>query len=381
LANVERIKGGGIDRQGINKILLIQFGDLGDVIVTFPCLRALKASFPDAFLVMAVHEKAQALANACQWVDEVLSIETPADNLFERLRQYIRFIIDVRRADYDTVFDLRTGDRSAILSLLTGAKQRISFFGKYNKIWRNRIYTHLVYPDKSPNLHMAAYYLSLLNAYGIDTDDSSPRCDVSSTQNIEAEKLLQSEKISPDARLIAFHPFSLWDYKAWGLEKHAAIMDWIADKYDASVIITGTAAQQGSADLIVQQCKSKVVNLAGKTPLGLMPALLKRCAVSIGVDTAGGHIAAAVGTPTITIFGPGNFHQWAPLADHGKIVHKHWDCVPCKQMGCDGNEISRCLDELSVAEVKSDIEEFLDGIFCSLPHHPGGMNRFPGTPT
>jgi heptosyltransferase-3 len=186
------------------------------------------------------------------------------------------------------------------------------------------------------------------------------------------ETLLQAEEISPDAKLIAFHPFSLWRYKAWGLEKHAAIMDWIADKYNASVIITGTAAQHGSADLIVQQCKSKAVNLAGKTPLGLMPALLKRCAVSIGVDTAGGHIAAAVGTPTITIFGPGNFYQWAPLADHGKIIHKHWDCVPCKQMGCDGNEFSRCLDELSVAEVKSEIEEFLDGIFAPHPHHPGG---------
>jgi heptosyltransferase-3 len=365
LASVKRIKGGGINRRGVKKILLIQFGDLGDVIVTFPCMRALKECFPHACLVMAVHEKAKDLVQACQWVDDVLSIAASADGLVGRVRQNLQFVIDVRRAKYDMVFDLRTGDRSAILSLLTGAKQRVSFYGKYNTLWRNRIYTHLVYPDVNPGLHMVDYYLSLLNTYGIDTIDRIPSCRVTAKHAQETARLFRQEGISTTGGLAAYHPFSLWEYKGWALEKHAEIIDWMVQRFDATVIITGTADQHGSAQAIMQHCKTNVFNLAGKTPLKLMPAILQRCDLSMGVDTAGGHIAAAVGTSTITIFGPGNFPQWAPLAEHGKIVHKGYDCVPCKLMGCDGSGKSRCLEELTVAEVKADIEDFLDQVFTT----------------
>lgn len=365
LANLKRIKGGDISRQGVKKILLIQFGDLGDVIVTFPCMRALKECFPQASLVIAVHEKAKDLLQACPWVDDILSIETPNDGLIERLRRNFRLFIDVRRVKYDIVFDLRTGERSAILSLLTGAKQRVSFYGKYNTLWRNRIYTHLVYPDVNPDLHMVDYYLSLLNTYGIDTIDRIPTCRVAAKQVQEVAKLFQQEGIAPSAGLIAYHPFSLWDYKGWAQEKHAEIIDWMAQRFDATVIISGTAAQYKSAQAISNRCRKHVYNITGKTPLALLPAILKQCDVSMGVDTAGGHIAAAVGTATITIFGPGNFAQWAPMAEHGKIVHKGYDCVPCKLMGCNGSGKSQCLEELTVAEVKADIEDFLDKVFTT----------------
>jgi heptosyltransferase-3 len=368
LANVERIKGGGIDRRGINKILLIQFGDLGDVIVTFPCMRALKETFPDASLVMAVHAKAGDLARGCQWADGILVVEHPVGGMLNRLKHNLQFALNVKRQKYDLVFDLRTGDRSAILTLLTGAAQRVSFYGKYNTLWRNRIYSHLVYPDKSPELHMVDYYLSLLNAYDIDTRDRIPTYQVTEKDALQTTRLFHTHRIEPVGGLIAYHPFSLWDYKSWAEEKHARIIDWIVHRFKASVIITGTAAQHESAEAIVTRCRKDVHNLAGKTPLALLPAILQRCDVSMGVDTAGGHIAAAVGTPTITLFGPGNFFQWAPMAERGTIVHKHWDCVPCKQMGCDGNRKSRCLDELTVSEVKADIEDFMTDIFSSKRH-------------
>jgi heptosyltransferase-3 len=370
LAKVKRIKGGSVDRRDIRKILLIQFGDLGDVIVTFPCMRAIREAFPDARLVMAVHEKANELARGCEWIDDVISADTQPVGPVERLRRSVQFALDVRRTAFDLVFDLRTGDRSAVLSLLTGAKQRVSFYGKYNTLWRNRIYTHLVFPDKSPDLHIVAYYLSLLNAYGIDTDNRIPSMRVTDAQSEAADALFDAEGIPSAGKVIAFHPFSLWEYKNWALENHAVIMDWVAERFEASVVIAGTADQRDRAEWIVQRCNSKVFNLAGKTPLALLPAILRRCAASIGVDTAGGHIAAAVGTPTVTVFGPGNFHQWAPMGIHSKVVHKRWECVPCGRMGCDGNRKSRCLDELTASEVKSEIEDFLNDILSPISRQP-----------
>lgn len=365
MANVKRIKGGGIDHHNIKKILLIQFGDLGDVIVTFPCLRALKENFPDAHIVLAVHEKAKDLAQGCHWCDEILTVESPPDHLIERLGRNLKFAQRIRSQKFDLVVDLRTGDRSAILSLLTGARQRVSFYGIYNKLWRNRIYSHLVSPDGSPDLHMVDYYLSLLNAYGIHTTDRTPTCLVTEEQASETQNLIQSLGLETAKPIIAYHAFSLWEYKGWDLKKHAEIIKWMVHRYNGSVLLTGTEAQFGQAEIILKQNKRNVYNLAGKTSLNILPALLQRCDVSMGVDTAGGHIAASVGTPTVTIFGPGNFAKWAPYGSRSKIVHKGWDCIPCMKMGCNGSGKSQCLSELSVSEVKADIEDFLGDVLTS----------------
>lgn len=365
MANVERIKGGGIDHHNIKKILLIQFGDLGDVIVTFPCLRALKENFPETRIVLAVHDKAKDLVQGCHWCDEVLGVETPTDHLIERLGRNIKFIQRIRSQKFDLVFDLRTGDRSAILSLLTGARQRVSFYGIYNKLWRNRIYSHLVAPDGSQYLHMVDYYLSLLNVYGIDTTDRTPTYTVAEGQASETQKLFQSLGLETAEPIIAYHAFSLWEYKGWDLNKHAEIIQWMVNRYNVSVVLTGTKAQYEQAEIILKQNEKNVYNLAGRTSLKLLPAILQRCDISMGVDTAGGHIAAAVGTPTVTIFGPGNFYKWAPYGSRSKIVHKGWDCIPCKMMGCNGGGKSQCLNELSVSEVKANIEDFLSEVLTS----------------
>lgn len=365
MADVERIKGGGIDHHNIKKILLIQFGDLGDVIVTFPCLQALKENFPEARIVMGVHAKAKDLVQGCRWCDEVLAVETLNDHFIERLGRYLDFARRIRGQKFDLVFDLRTGDRSAILSLLTGARQRVSFYGIYNKLWRNRIYSHLVSPDRSLDLHMVDYYLSLLNAYGIDTTDRTPAYTVTEEQASEIQQLFRSLGLETAKPIIAYHAFSLWEYKGLDVNKHAEIIQWMVHRYHGSVLLTGTKAQFEQAEFIRRQTKRNVHNLAGKTTLNILPALLQRCDLSMGVDTAGGHIAAAVGTPTVTIFGPGNFAKWAPCGSRSKIVHKGWDCIPCNKMGCNGSGKSQCLIELSVSEVKADIEDFLGDVLTS----------------
>jgi heptosyltransferase-3 len=89
--------------------------------------------------------------------------------------------------------------------------------------------------------------------------------------------------------------------------------------------------------------------------MGLLPAVLKACALFIGVDSAGMHIAAAVGTPTVSIFGPSAPASWAPRGPEHLVVHRNLSCVPCRQKGCDGKEQSRCLDDLTVAEVMSAV--------------------------
>jgi heptosyltransferase-3 len=367
LSRVTRIKGGDIDLSLIRKILLIQLGDIGDVILTFPCIRALKETLPAAKIAVAVYDSNTCLLDGCQWVDKIVPIRKESGDIAKRLLDMLRFALHIRQAGYDTVFDLRTGDRGAILTLLTGARYRISFYGSYNKLWRNRIYTHLLYPDKSPDLHTVDYLLDLFNAYGIDASSHSPEYHVQPRLEARASHLLDDIGVPRGRPVVAYHAFSKWRYKGWGQAKHVALIKWLVERFNAVVVITGSQDQRQQADLIAKESNSVIFNLAGKTSLELMAAVLKRCRLSIGVDTAGGHIAAAVGTPSVSLFGPGNFHKWAPYGDKGKIVYKKLDCVPCKKMGCQDSGISRCMDELTVDEVINEIEPFVADVFRRGP--------------
>jgi len=106
-------------------------------------------------------------------------------------------------------------------------------------------------------------------------------------------------------------------------------------------------------------CQTKPVNLAGKTTLKQLAALSRRSKFFIGVDTAPMHIAAAVGTPVIALFGPSGEFNWGPWGDGHVVLKKEWECRPCGEDGCEGSKKSRCLEEISEEEVLEAAFQFL----------------------
>ena len=129
-----------------------------------------------------------------------------------------------------------------------------------------------------------------------------------------------------------------------------------------SIIITGSLDERERADEIIKKCQRNTYNLAGKTSIGTLAAVFKRCRLFIGVDSAGVHIAAAVGLPTVCIFGPSSYIDWAPRGKQHCAVRKDLPCVPCQDKGCQGSEISRCLEELTFEEVRAVVKTQTDSI-------------------
>ena len=171
--------------------------------------------------------------------------------------------------------------------------------------------------------------------------------------------LLHKENVNLERQLIAYHPFSIFKYKELDYKKTAEIINWMITEFGVSVIILGTWDQNARAAAIIRRVPRHANNLAGKTNLPLLAALLKLSKVSVGVDSFGGHLAAAVGTPTVSLFGPGNYIEWGPYGKQSRIVRKNWSCLPCRMKGCNSSGISRCLDELSVEDVRSEVKYFL----------------------
>jgi lipopolysaccharide heptosyltransferase II len=351
------IKGNSLQTQDIRNILLIQLGDIGDVVLTFPCLRALREHFPQAAIIIAVMEKAKELIEDCPWVSGVITINKEKRSLFQEISYQGSFFSEVRKYHFDLAIDMRRGTRGAILGYLSGARQRIGFYSYKKGLFRNSLFSHLAVPVKKPGQHMTEYYLSLLEEYHLDTEKIRPELYISHEKQQRATALFREEEIPLGRPIVALQPFSLWQRKEWGIKKYGQLINWIRSAYGFPVIITGSARERGRAEEIVAVCGGNAFNLAGKTSLSILGAVIKRCGLLIGVDSAGIHIAAAVGTPTVSIFGPTLFSSWAPRGEQHRIVHKDLPCVPCDKKGCNGSGVSLCLEELTVEEVQHVVRE------------------------
>jgi len=356
------IKGNNLTLKDIESILLLQLGDIGDVVLSFPAIRALRENFPDARLVVAVREKAAELVADCPWTTDVISINTKQRKWYQELAYQKDFFLKLWKYNFDLAIDLRVDSRGAVLTLISGARQRIGFYAQDGKLWRNRFYSHFPYVEGRPGQHMAEYYLNLVRACDLETENIWPELVVPKEKLQKAIGLFKAENIKLERPVIAIQPFSLWPYKEWSVNKYVDLIQRISDEYDFSIIITGSPDEREKAHELIKKSGRHVHNFAGKTTIGMLAAVLKICRLFVGGDSAGIHIAAAVGTPTVSIFGPSSSVAWAPRGPKHSIAQKDLPCVHCGQKGCNGSGISRCLEELTLNEVMDAVNFQLDKI-------------------
>jgi ADP-heptose:LPS heptosyltransferase len=346
------------------KILIIQLGDIGDVIWTTPTLWAVKGAYPDAQVSILVKEGYGALLKDDPSLDKVFEVPGYRGGLLRNGREQIRFLRALRRELFSLVIDLRASDRGAIVAYLSGAPMRAALLYRGGvPFWRNRVFTHLVDPPATTGRVRGAAEQSLriVRELGIASCDTIPKLWISEKVKKQVQEILQREKIANQSWWITVNPFSRWAYKEWGYEKWVEILDWLWDEYKIAAVIVGAAAEREKAELIVKKCQGVAFNLAGKTSLSELRGLLSMSFLHLGVDSGSPHIAAATGTPTITIYGPSDWYDWAPVGDNHKIVLPDGECVPCHKKGCDNKGWSRCLDELGVEQVKRIIREVFAG--------------------
>jgi heptosyltransferase-3 len=162
---------------------------------------------------------------------------------------------------------------------------------------------------------------------------------------------------------VTVNPFSRWTYKEWPLERWRRIIGWLWRAYGILTVVVGSPDERIRAnEEILGALDIPAGNLAGKTSLGELAALLKHSFLHIGVDSGAPHIAAAVGTPTVTLYGPSDWREWSPAGVRHRVVTPAVDCAPCLRKGCDGGGVSRCLDELPAEHMETVLADMLDAL-------------------
>lgn len=343
-------------------ILLIQLGDIGDVVLTTPTIRAIKEAYPGTRLSILVFKPYGSLLAADPNIHEIVETARVRGPLLVRLREFWNFAIFLRRKHYDMAIDLRTGDRGAILSFLTGATVRVGRKGASNQFWHGILFTDILrdITEAPPPTHPGAdQSLRVVRKLGIDTENSLPQLHIAISDKMHAAGLLSELGVTP-GEFATINPFSRWKYKEWNNDKWGKVIDQLWERYHLPTLLIGAPEEAQSCEQIIRGREQYALNLAGKTTLGELAAVISMSTLHLGVDSAAPHIAAALGISTVTVHGPTDWRAWRIVNDNHKVVSAAMDCLPCSNTGCMGCGQSKCLDELPEPPVIHAACELID---------------------
>lgn len=313
--------------------------------MTLPVFRAIKEKFPDCHLAVMVVGRLSGLFAFNPWIDEIIPFDerTTHRGFLARIR-FIRFL---RRRKFDTVFLLHRSFTRACLCFCAGIAQRIGFSRSKTK-W---ILTRRV--ASASGLHRADGYLSLFTACGIPVREQLPQFSLREEETARAREFLSSYR-KTNRFLIAFNPSANWGLKRWPAEYFAELAK-IISRQGCAIFLIGASREMPLARAVLREFPS-AVNLCGRTDLRQLAALLQNMDCLVSADSGPAHLAAAVDTKVLVLFGPTSPLITAPRSKKVKVIQKDSQCtIPCYNNNCSDNRCMRGINPPEVAEKIMDM--------------------------
>lgn len=341
------------------RILVIKLKHIGDVLLATPAIHALKEAFPESRIYALVREGTEAMLTLNPDLEEVLAFEKVKD-LKQRFETEWRLLRRVRGIRPDVVIEMGNGDREAILGFLSGAKIRVGYDPRGSGFLGRRCFlTHLVPQDWKK--HVVESNLDLVRALGIEPTEKHLRLFVSRADEEVIDGLLREKGVTQDDTLITIHPTSRWLFKCWTDEGFARVAGHLVAHHRAKVAVTSGPEKREveKAKRVIELARSPLIALLGCLTLKQLAALIARSTLFLGVDSAPMHIASAVKTPVVALFGPSGEQTWGPWGEGHLVVKKDLPCRPCGRDGCNGSKRSDCLEAISFEEVMTAVEKQL----------------------
>ena len=343
----------------MHRILVCHTGGwIGDMVLITPTLRKLKEIYPSSFLSILLRPLVADLMSTNPYVDKCLIDSKSAGSL----KSIIGLVKTIRRLLFDIAIILHpTSYRNAFIPYLARIPMRIGS----NYRGRATFLTSSVPYDV--NQHEVERYLNILQLLNFDDDlltvgsfnpsDSESKLEFwhsDDERETVANKLLTNGISSTDT-LIAINIGTTWQTKQWDIRNFSELIKHITDlKHNIRIIITGSESEQSLSHELPKS--DRVVNLVGKTDILQLGALLEKCELCISCDSGPMHIAAAVGTPTIALFGPTDPLRHRPYGVNHTIIEKPVYCRPCYKTYCHRkDEPNVCMNEITVQEVVNEI--------------------------
>jgi lipopolysaccharide heptosyltransferase I len=339
----------------VRRILLVKPSSFGDVLHALPTAGALRRRFPDARLAWLVDE---------EWADAVRGVPAVDEVILSGRRRWLRAVAAgrgagaalgefgallraLRAARYDLAVDLQGLFKSAVFVAAAGARVRVGL--STAREGSRHTCTHIVAVPAGE--HAVERYLRVARALGAPEGPREFPVVVPAAAEQEADGLLAPMA----APLAVLHPAARWPTKLWTPEAFAAVGDALADGLGARVAITGGGADVDAAEAVAARMGRPALNLAGRTSLKVLAAILRRAAVMVTVDSGPMHLAAALGTPLVGLFGPTSPARTGPYGPGPRrILQEGLPCVPCLSRRCGVPDERLCMQSLDAQRVAAE---------------------------
>lgn len=315
----------------VTRILVIKLRHIGDVLLAVPVFRALRQRFPDAHLTALVNSGTEEALSGNPLIDDIIVFDRAVTRHRpgRRVLAEYAFLKALRRRRFDMTVSLTGGDRAAVLALFSGARHRLAYDpGRRGLAGKRYLYTHLATLRKRGH-HTVEKDLDLLAQFGITTDDHSVQFHIPEEAHASVRDLLDKAGVGEEDIVVHVHPTSRWLFKCWKDAFMAEVLQWLTDGR-AKVIVTAAPEREelkrvksiiSHPPLPERVATGSLIDLSGRLTLKQLAAVAARADLFFGVDTAPMHIAAAVGTPVVALFGAGE-QNWRPWGGDHSVIRR-----------------------------------------------------------
>jgi heptosyltransferase-2 len=336
------------------KILLIRFSAIGDIILTTPVIRVLKARFPEAQIDMVVKQEYTELVRTNPYLHKSYAFDKKTG-----LPGLLKLVEQVRATRYDLLLDLHRNLRSALLYWGGGAARRL----RYRRPTLRRmllVYGGInLYQEINP---VPDLYFRPLKKLGLDNDGKGLELWITPEQQKKANTLLEESQVKEDEMLIGFSPMAAHTMKMWEAEGFIKLGQALVEEYNVRIIIFGGREDRARGEKIASAIPKTPVIACGKLSLMESAALIGRCHVLVTNDTGIMHMGVAMKRKIVAIFGPTTEELgFYPYSTEHIVISKNLDCRPCTAIGTNicKKGTHACMKRISYEEVFTAVEKFI----------------------
>jgi ADP-heptose:LPS heptosyltransferase len=339
------------------KILLIKLRYIGDSINLLPVAANIKNQIPHVHLSVMINTGSEDILQHSKYIDQLICYDRKKmkhnKSFFAKIKNNLDFFYNIRKEKYDLVIDFSGADRSALISLLSGAKSRWGF--NYVNPLLRVCYNHFIAADIN-TMHIVDYQFSALKQIGFAIKDKKLAIDIPANIRNDIEKTFPF--LHDKSFKAVIHPGARMINRRWPPARFAQIANLLKKHYSADIILVSASEEKDLLDEVEKSVDGGVKKISDLSLIQLA-AVIEKCDLYIGNDTGTSHLAAATGIKIVTLFGPQFPLLWAPYTDKGTTVFKNLECTgPCDHIACIYDE-NRCMTSISVDEVWEKVNNLI----------------------
>ena len=348
--------------RGTPRILIIRAGAIGDTLMATPLVRALRQTCPNAHIAFLCSRTAQDVLRHNPHLDQVIPLA------FRHLPIWLstekrRLLRQLRNSNLDWVLALESDPTFVDLACRSGARRVIAYGQRRGDGEFQRA-------PFDPAKHSSENHLRLAEPLGVGAAGLGMELYYPAELDVDIRNRLSSRGLKPGARRVGVH--AGWGgrkhaphrsrLRTWPSDRFAQLVRWLVENVGAEVVLTGSANDRPLNQIIAREAGVPCLNLAGELSLLELAALIHQLDLYVTIDSGPAHMAAALGTPLLTLWGPGIFEQTRPLAGKGpvQIIYERVHCAPCygtpRKKSCQDNI---CMKQIEVGEVSTAVRNLL----------------------